>query len=259
MGTAFGPIAPADEQNSAGHNQGRPGVWGVGGVPALVVSCAILLIGSANAHLRTFPYMGVYGHIWLCRKSCVLSKLVRSPLQRRRRAERGEELLIKPWEGKQQTKELDHLLRVAEPLRVGVVSGERFVEVARSPRKQGAQALVRELVAHGARAGHVERCDDVVLDAGLEEYGALVHHLGLVREVQGHERVGEVLDDRGNRAVVMAQAEWNDALGSVGLAPEMVAVDCEILRDARCQLRVAREMPFSSVKTDPELKGEAFL
>ena len=49
-------------------------------VPALVVSCAVLLIGSANAHLRTFPYIGVYGRMWLCRKSCVLSKLVRSPL-----------------------------------------------------------------------------------------------------------------------------------------------------------------------------------
>ena len=56
----------------------------------------------------------------------------------------------------------------------------------------------------------------------------------------------ETIDDR--RAVAMARAEWNVALGSVGLAPEMVAVDCEILRDARCQLRVAREMPFSSVK-----------
>ena len=50
--------------------------------------------------------------------------------------------------------------------------------------------------------------------------------------------------DRGNRAVAMALAEWNGALGAVGLVPEMVAVDFEILRAVRCQLRVARGRPY---------------
>ena len=64
MGTAFGPIAPADEQNSARHNQGRPGV-SVGCLPWL---CRALFCSSA-ARMRTcehFPiwaYMAIYGFV----------------------------------------------------------------------------------------------------------------------------------------------------------------------------------------------------
>ena len=64
MGTAFGPIAPADEQNSAGHNQGRPGV-SVWCLPwwCLARYCSSAARMRTCAHFPIWAYMAVYGFV----------------------------------------------------------------------------------------------------------------------------------------------------------------------------------------------------
>ena len=99
-----------------------------------------------------------------------------------------------------------------------MVGGERFVGVPPCPvEQQSAQVLVRELVAHEARAVHVDRGDDVVLHVGLKEHVAFLHDLGLVREVQEHERADEVPDDRGNAAT--APLPWRTPNGTARMVP----------------------------------------